>query len=151
HARLAVRRGRVHACLGALAALRLRTVGRRCRTRHGARGARRHPDRAVDLHADRYADAAGDGPAEGDRDMHVHYPYGFDTSGRTPTTDDDDHLRDVSAQVLFARRGERVMRPDFGSGLLALTFEANSVALAATTQALVQGALQHWLGHLIAV
>ncbi|HZN72019.1 MAG TPA: GPW/gp25 family protein [Micromonosporaceae bacterium] len=83
--------------------------------------------------------------------MNIDYPYGFDSSGRTATTDDDDHLRDLIAQVLFTRPGERVMRPDFGSGLLALTFEPNSVALAATTQALVQGALQKWLGHLIAV
>jgi len=83
--------------------------------------------------------------------MNIDYPYGFDSSGRTATTDDDGHLRDLIAQVLFTRPGERVMRPDFGSGLLALTFEPNSVALAATTQALVQGALQKWLGHLIAV
>jgi len=84
--------------------------------------------------------------------MNVDFPYGFDDSGRTATAGtDDDHLRDLIAQVLFTAPGERVMRPDFGSGLLALTFEPNSVALAATTQALVQGALQHWLGHLIAL
>jgi len=83
--------------------------------------------------------------------MNVDFPFGFDHSGRTAGADGDDHLRDLIAQVLFTAPGERVMRPDFGSGLLALTFEPNSVALAATTQALVQGALQHWLGHLIAV
>jgi len=83
--------------------------------------------------------------------MNVDFPYQFDDSGRTATAKDDDHLRDLIAQVLFTSPGERVMRPDFGSGLLALTFEPNSVALAATTQALVQGALQHWLGHLIAL
>ena len=43
------------------------------------------------------------------------------------------------------------MRPDFGSGLLAMVFEPNSTALAATTQMLVQGALQQYLGDLIAV
>jgi phage baseplate assembly protein W len=83
--------------------------------------------------------------------MNVDFPYGFDDSGRTATTGGDDHLRDLVAQVLFTAPGERVMRPDFGSGLLALTFEPNSVVLAATTEALVQGALQHWLGHLIAL
>jgi phage baseplate assembly protein W len=83
--------------------------------------------------------------------VNVGYPYGFDDSGRTATAGDDQHLRDLIAQVLFTAPGERVMRPDFGSGLLALTFEPNSVAVAATTQALVQGALQHWLGHLIGV
>jgi phage baseplate assembly protein W len=83
--------------------------------------------------------------------VNVDFPYGFDDSGRTATADDADHLRDMIAQVLFTAPGERVMRPDFGSGLLALTFEPNSVALATTTQALVQGGLQQWLGHLIAV
>jgi phage baseplate assembly protein W len=83
--------------------------------------------------------------------MNVGFPYQFAPTGRTAGADDAAHLRDLIAQVLFTAPGERVMRPDFGSGLLALTFEPNSVTLAATTQALVQGALQHWLGHLIAV
>ncbi len=43
------------------------------------------------------------------------------------------------------------MRPDFGSGLMQLVFAPNSVELAATTQFLVQGALQQWLGNLIAL
>lgn len=83
--------------------------------------------------------------------MNVDFPYAYAHTGRTAGADDAEHLRDLIAQVLFTAPGERVMRPDFGSGLLALTFEPNSVTLAATTQALVQGALQHWLGHLIAV
>lgn len=82
---------------------------------------------------------------------HVAFPYRFDHTGRTAAVDDEAHLRDLIAQVLFTAPGERVMRPDFGSGLLALTFEPNSAELAATTQFLVQGALHQWLGHLIAV
>jgi phage baseplate assembly protein W len=81
----------------------------------------------------------------------VDFPYHFDGRGRTADTDDADHIRDLIEQVLFTSPGERVMRPDFGSGLLALVFEPNSTALAATTQMLVQGALQEYLGHLIAV
>src|SRR5262249_3279768 len=60
-------------------------------------------------------------------------------------------IRDLIEQVLFTSPGERVMRPDFGSGLLALVFEPNSVTLAATTQMLVQAALHQYLSHLIAV
>jgi phage baseplate assembly protein W len=82
---------------------------------------------------------------------HLDFPYHFDGRGRTATTDDANHIRDLIEQVLFTSPGERVMRPDFGSGLLALVFEPNSTALAATTQMLVQGALQQHLGHLIAV
>jgi phage baseplate assembly protein W len=81
----------------------------------------------------------------------LDFPYRFDGHGRTAATDRDDHIRDLIEQVLFTAPGERVMRPDFGSGLLALVFEPNSTTLAATTQVLVQGALQQHLGHLIAV
>ena len=82
---------------------------------------------------------------------HVDFPYRFDGRGRTAVTEAVDHIRDLIEQVLFTSPGERVMRPDFGSGLLALVFEPNSTALAATTQMLVQGALQQHLGHLVAV
>ena len=81
----------------------------------------------------------------------VAFPYGFDRTGRTAGADPGQHIRDLIAQVLFTAPGERVMRPDFGSGLLALAFEPNSIELAATTQFLVQASLQQWLGHLITV
>jgi phage baseplate assembly protein W len=81
----------------------------------------------------------------------LDFPYHFDGRGRTADTGDADHLRDLIEQVLFTSPGERVMRPDFGSGLLALVFEPNSTVLAGTTQMLVQGALQQYLGDLIAV
>jgi phage baseplate assembly protein W len=81
----------------------------------------------------------------------VDFPYHFDSRGRTAQTDDDDHIRDMIYQVLFTSPGERVMRPNFGSGLLQLVFAPNSDVLAATTQMLVQGALQQWLGDLIVV
>ncbi len=83
--------------------------------------------------------------------MHVDFPYRFDTRGRTAATDDADHIRDLIEQVLFTSPGERVMRPDFGSGLLQLVFAPNSEVLAATTQVLVQSALQRWLGEWILV
>ena len=83
--------------------------------------------------------------------MHIDYPYRLDARGRTAAADEDDYLRDLIEQVLFTTPGERVMRPDFGAGLLALVFEPNSSTLAATTQFLVQSALQQHLSHLIAV
>ena len=82
---------------------------------------------------------------------HLDFPYNIDGRGRTAITDDAGHVRDLIEQVLFTSPGERVMRPDFGSGLSALVFEPNSSALAATTQMLIQGALQQYLGDLIAV
>ena len=77
--------------------------------------------------------------------------FHFSSLGRTATASRPDHIRDLIEQVLFTSPGERVMRPDFGSGLLALVFEPNDSALAATTQVLVQGALQQYLSHLIVV
>jgi len=82
---------------------------------------------------------------------YVDFPYRFDTRGRTASTTRDDHIRDLIEQVLFTAPGERAMRADFGSGLLALVFEPNSTTLAATTQMLVQAALQQHLAGLIAV
>ena len=81
----------------------------------------------------------------------LDFPYHFDDQGRTATTGRSDHIRDLIEQVLFTMQGERVMRPDFGAGLLALVFEPNSVTLAATTQMLAQAALHQHLAHLIAV
>jgi phage baseplate assembly protein W len=83
--------------------------------------------------------------------MNIDYPYHFDARGRTATTDDDDHVRDLIEQVLFTAPGERVNRPGFGSGLLRLVFEPNSDALATASQFLVQGSLQQWLGDVIQV
>ena len=81
----------------------------------------------------------------------LDYPYHFDSQGRTATTGALDHIRDLIEQVLFTSPGERVMRPDFGAGLLQLVFEPNSTAIAATAQFLVKSGLQRHLPHLIAV
>ncbi len=81
--------------------------------------------------------------------MNIDYPFHFDGRGRVATTDDDDHIRDMIEQLLFTNPGERVNRPDFGSGLLQLVFAPNSPELAAALQFTVQAALQRWLGDLI--
>jgi phage baseplate assembly protein W len=81
----------------------------------------------------------------------THFPYRFDGAGRTRGDDHAEWVRGLVEQVLFTAPGERVMRPTFGSGLAELVFAPNSPELAATTQFLVQGALQQWLSDLIAV
>ncbi len=83
--------------------------------------------------------------------MNIAFPYHFDARGRTAAVDYDAHIRDLIEQVLFTAPGERVNRPDFGSGLMQLVFAPNSDELATATQFLVQGALQQWLGELIQV
>lgn len=81
----------------------------------------------------------------------LDYPFGFGPDGRTATASAAGHVRDLIEQVLFTAPGERVNRPDFGSGLLGLLFEPNSEALAAATRARVEGALLQWLGEIVQV
>ena len=83
--------------------------------------------------------------------MNIDFPFHFDTLGHTARTDADDHIRDMIEQFLFTNAGERVNRPDFGSGLLQQVFAPNSPELASTLQFTVQAGLQQWLGDLIEV
>jgi hypothetical protein len=83
--------------------------------------------------------------------MEIDYPLHFDDRGRTASIDEDDHIREMIEQVLFTNPGERVNRPNFGSGLLQLVFAPNSDTLAAATQMNVQASLQQWLGDVISV
>jgi phage baseplate assembly protein W len=85
----------------------------------------------------------------------IDFPYHLDGRGRTaecdPSDDNRDHIRDLIEQLLFTSPGERVMRPDFGSGLMQLVFEPGGPEVAATTQYVVQGALEKYLGGVITV
>ena len=83
--------------------------------------------------------------------MNIDYPFHFDNRGRTASTNDDDHIRDMIEQFLFTNPGERVNRPDFGSGLLQMVFAPNSPELASALQFTVQAGLQRWLGDVIEV
>ena len=78
------------------------------------------------------------------RRMNIDFPFHFDGRGRTAATDDDDHIRDMIEQLLFTSPGERVNRPDFGSGLLQMVFAPNSPELAAALQFTTQAALQRY-------
>jgi len=86
---------------------------------------------------------------------YLAFPYQIDGRGRTQEArrdeGNDEYIRGLIEQVLFTAPGERVMRPDFGSGLRQLLFEGNSPELAATTQMLAQSSLQQWLGNLIVI
>ena len=81
--------------------------------------------------------------------MNIDFPFHFDGRRRTAATGDDDHIRDMIEQLLLTSPGERVNRPDFGSGLLQMVFAPNSPELAAALQFSMQATLQRWLGDLI--
>jgi Bacteriophage baseplate protein W len=82
---------------------------------------------------------------------YLDVPFHVAGSGRTATTGEDDHIRDLIFGVLFTSPGERVNRPDFGCGLKTLVFAPASQAVAAATKLLVKGSLQKWLENEIEV
>ncbi|HEY0334525.1 MAG TPA: GPW/gp25 family protein [Stenotrophomonas sp.] len=77
--------------------------------------------------------------------MYLDFPFHVDGRGRSAETSLDGHVRDLIEQLVFTQAGERVNRPEFGSGLLQLVFAGNSPELAATVQFTLQAALQRWL------
>jgi Bacteriophage baseplate protein W len=83
--------------------------------------------------------------------MNIDFPFHFDGGGRTSATTDDDHIRDLIEQFLFTSTGERVNRPDFGSGILQMIFAPNSPELATALQFTIQAGLQQWLGDVIEI
>lgn len=86
-----------------------------------------------------------------DMPIYIAFPYHFDSHGRTATAVYDDHVREMIEQLLFTSPGERVNRPDFGSGLLQMVFAPNSPEVAAALQFALQAALQRYLGDVITV
>jgi phage baseplate assembly protein W len=82
---------------------------------------------------------------------HFGFPLVVDARGRTTAVDDATYLRGLVETVLFTRPGERVNRPDFGSGVDRLVFAPSGDELAGATRALVQAAVQQWLGDLVRV
>jgi phage baseplate assembly protein W len=83
--------------------------------------------------------------------MDIDFPFHFDQTGRTASTDYDDHVRDMIEELLFTSPGERVNRPDFGTGLMQLIFAPNGAELEAALQFTLQAALSRWLGDVIDV
>ncbi len=80
------------------------------------------------------------------------YPFRIDpASGQAAQTGYEAHVEQMILQVLLTSPGERADLPDFGCGLRQLLFAPLSDALAATTQILVQQALERWLAGQIKV
>ena len=82
----------------------------------------------------------------------INFPYSIDNSGLTSkSTDHSQYVKQLIEQVLFTAQGERVNRPEFGTGLNLLIFEPNSIPLSSTSQTLIQSSLQHWLGGIVTI
>lgn len=81
--------------------------------------------------------------------INIDFPYSFDRRGRTASTSDKSHIRDLIEQLIFTTPGERVNRPDFGCGILSLIFSPNSPELATAMQVTIAASIERWLGDLI--
>jgi uncharacterized protein len=80
------------------------------------------------------------------------YPFRIDpASGQAAQTPYDAHVEQMIRQVLLTAPGERADLPEFGCGIRQLIFAPHSDALDATTQIVVQQALNRWLGNQIQV
>jgi phage baseplate assembly protein W len=80
------------------------------------------------------------------------FPFRIDpASGQAAQTGYVTHVDQMIRQALLTSAGERADLPQFGCGLRQLVFAPHSSALDATTQLLVQQALNRWLGDQITV
>lgn len=80
------------------------------------------------------------------------FPFRIDpASGQAAQSNYPDHVEQMIRQVLLTSPGERADLPDFGCGLRQLVFAPHSEALDATTQLLIQKALNRWLSDQIVV
>lgn len=84
-------------------------------------------------------------------DFNIAFPLQFDVRRRSALVADPQHVREMIEQLLLTSPGERVNRPDFGSGLAELIFAPNSPELAAALEYGMRAALQKWLGDVIEV
>lgn len=82
---------------------------------------------------------------------HLAFPFTVDGRGRSRDASDAEHVRQLVELVLLTAPGERVNRPDFGSGLMRLVFAAGGAELTGSIEGLARGALQQALGDLIRV
>lgn len=80
------------------------------------------------------------------------FPFRIDpASGRAAQSPYGRHVDEMIRQILLTTPGERADLPEFGCGLRQLLFAPNSDALQATTQLMIQQALNRWLAGQIQV
>lgn len=77
---------------------------------------------------------------------HIASPLAADATGRTALANPADHLAAMLTRLLLTAPGQRVMRPDWGSGLGQMVWAPAGDEMAAATRYLVEGAIQQWLG-----
>jgi len=72
------------------------------------------------------------------------FPVKTDGAGRIALSEFEEDIREAVRIILLTARGERVMRPDFGTGLHDFVFETMSVTNIGAFQSAIQNALIEW-------
>jgi phage baseplate assembly protein W len=72
------------------------------------------------------------------------FPVQPDVTGRVVMSAYEEDVRESIRIILMTAKGERVMRPDFGSGLHDFVFASMSVTVMGAIQAAVKDALVKW-------
>jgi hypothetical protein len=67
-----------------------------------------------------------------------------DGAGRVVLSEFEEDIREAVRIILLTAKGERVMRPEFGTGLHNFVFETMSVTNIGTIQAAIQNGLIEW-------
>lgn len=83
--------------------------------------------------------------------MYIQFPFQLDSSQDVAQSSQEAHVQQLIEELLFVSYGERVNLPDFGCPLIERVFASETDEVAATTETMVQTALQKWLGQLIVV
>ncbi len=78
----------------------------------------------------------------------IRFPVQIDTGlGQLQLEDAyGDHVVQLIKQVLFTNPGDRVNRPEFGSGVRRMVFAPNHAASASLSQVAIRQALEKWVG-----
>ena len=69
---------------------------------------------------------------------------GIEAGGRLRWADEDESVREVMLNILLTRPGERLMRPQFGAGLLDFIHQPNNQTTRALIANLVKKAIGEW-------
>ncbi|HEX8144695.1 MAG TPA: GPW/gp25 family protein [Pyrinomonadaceae bacterium] len=72
------------------------------------------------------------------------FPVAPDVTGKVLMSEYEEDVRESIHIILMTAKGERVMRPDFGSGLYDFVFASMSVTVMGSIQAAIKDALVKW-------
>jgi len=79
------------------------------------------------------------------------FPFTAAASGRSAGVEYGNyaHVRQMLELLIFTMAGERVMRPDLGSGVKQMVFSAGNGPASIALQASLQATITQWLGHVL--